>query len=67
MSGLINMIYKGQSDDLYNLKVLRYRVVSTCNWWEMTSDKLGKCFNDNDYLNFGKGNKLCRLTRKHWA
>ena len=38
MSGLGNMIGKGQSDDLKNVKVLRLEVLNTCNWWEMTSD-----------------------------
>jgi len=67
MNGLNNMIGKGDSDDLQNFKASRLKFVNTCNLWEMTSDKLGKYFKDNDCLIYGKGSKLCGLMRKHWA
>ena len=54
MSGLNNMIGKRDSDDLQNLKVSKLEFVNTCNWWEMTSNKLGKCFKDNDFLTYGR-------------
>lgn len=67
MSGLNNMIGKGHNNDLQNLKVSRLEFVNTWNQWEMTSDKLGKCFKDNDFLTYGKQSKIGGLMRKHWV